>query len=86
MAIKNLFAKSDGTMTPPVMIFTETIERANKVHSLFKSLNISSEVMHAERTQEERERMIEGFKNGQIWVLITTDLLARGLDIPNVTI
>ena len=51
MAIKNLFAKSDGTMTPPVMIFTETIERANKVHSLFKSLNISSEVMHAERTQ-----------------------------------
>ena len=50
MAIKNLLAKSDGTMTPPVMIFTETIERANMVHSLFKSLNISSEVMHAERT------------------------------------
>lgn len=84
MAIQNLFAKSDGTMTPPVMIFTETIERANKVHSLFKSLNISSEVMHAERTQEERDSIIEGFKSGRIWVLVTTDLLARGLDIPNV--
>ena len=34
--------------------------------------------------KEERDSIIEGFKSGRIWVLVTTDLLARGLDIPNV--
>jgi superfamily II DNA/RNA helicase len=45
---------------------------------VFDGLNV--EVMHAERSPAQREEIIKRFRSGQIWVLICTDLLSRGLD------
>lgn len=42
---------------------------------------ISAEVFHGDKGQSERSRVLDGFKSGEIDVLIATDIAARGLDI-----
>ena len=39
---------------------------------------INVDVMHAERSAAQREEVIRRFRAGEIWVLICTDLMARG--------
>ncbi|KAJ1383254.1 P-loop containing nucleoside triphosphate hydrolase protein, partial [Ochromonadaceae sp. CCMP2298] len=45
---------------------------------------LNVEVMHAERSPAQREEIVKRFRSGQIWVLICTDLLSRGLDFKGV--
>ena len=50
---------------------------------LFQELvyeNINVDVMHAERTSQQRKDIVRGFREGKIWVLICTDLMGRGID------
>lgn len=49
--------------------------------------NLSSvAVVHSDNSQEERKRLVQQFQRGERRVLITTDLLARGLDVPGVSV
>ena len=41
--------------------------------------------IHGDRTQREREKALEMFRNGRCPILVATAVAARGLDIPNVT-
>merc|ERR1719277_1944429 len=41
--------------------------------------------MHGARKQEQREATLKAFRNGQINALVTTDVLGRGVDIPDVS-
>jgi len=41
--------------------------------------------IHGDRTQRERERALEFFRNGRCPIMVATAVAARGLDIPNVT-
>ncbi|KAI9303451.1 P-loop containing nucleoside triphosphate hydrolase protein [Cunninghamella echinulata] len=71
---------------PPVLIFVQSIERAKE---LFKELvfdGINVEVIHADRTKAQREQIIDQFRLGKIWVLIATELMARGLDFKGVNL
>lgn len=56
-------------------------------HPTISLANLSSvAVVHSENSQEERKRLVQYFQRGERRVLITTDLLARGLDVPGVSI
>lgn len=82
IAVRQLI--QEGRFTPPILIFLQNVERAKE---LFRELvydGISVEVMHAERTQAQREDIIQRFRVGDIWVLICTDLMARGIDFVGV--
>lgn len=76
----------EGEFRPPVIIFLESIERAKALYHelLYDSLNV--DVIHAERTQIQREKIIESFKKGDLWCLICTDVLARGVDFKGVNL
>jgi ATP-dependent RNA helicase DDX52/ROK1 len=81
LAIRQLFQQG---LKPPALIFMQNKERAKE---LFKELiydGVNVDVMHAERTQAQREDIITKFRNGNIWVLICTDLMARGIDFKGV--
>lgn len=81
MAIRQMLTKG---IKPPVIIFTETIGRAQELfHELVKH-GINVDMIHSSRSQTERERVIAQFRSGRIWFLITTELLARGLDFANI--
>jgi len=47
---------------------------------------ISMTYMHGEMTQDERNKIMSEFRNGKFRILITTDLLARGIDVQQVSL
>lgn len=52
--------------------------------SLALTSSIASEALHGDISQHQRERTLNGFRNGKFTVLVATDVASRGLDIPNV--
>ncbi|WEJ96051.1 RNA-dependent ATPase rok1 [Yamadazyma tenuis] len=84
LAIRQLI--QDGEFKPSIIIFLQSIIRAKSLFHelLYDKLNV--DVIHAERTPKQREEVIKRFKNGDIWVLITTDVLARGVDFKGVNL
>ena len=45
-----------------------------------------AEVLHGDISQAQRERTLEGIKNGRFKTLVATDVAARGLDISDVNL
>lgn len=85
LAIRQMIqAGGDEGLPPPVIIFTETIERAQALMNELRPMGIRIDAIHSGRTQTEREAIIKDFRTGKLWFLVTTELLARGLDFPDV--
>ena len=84
LAIRQMIQQ--GEFKPPIIIFyNQSLELKALFHELlYDRLNV--DVIHAERTPKQREEVIKRFKNGDIWVLITTDVLARGVDFKGVNL
>jgi ATP-independent RNA helicase DbpA len=59
----------------------ESVERCSK---LLSDKGIYNEFYHGAMEQQERDSALCKFRNGSTDVLVTTDLAARGLDIPNI--
>ena len=49
-------------------------------------VDIKSTSIHGDKTQEERSQIIQQFRQGDIQILIATDITARGIDIPDIEI
>ncbi|XP_010551750.1 PREDICTED: DEAD-box ATP-dependent RNA helicase 3, chloroplastic-like [Tarenaya hassleriana] len=73
-----VYAKGGKTI-----VFTQTKKDADEV-SLALSNSIASEALHGDISQHQRERTLNGFRQGKFTVLVATDVASRGLDIPNV--
>lgn len=75
------------SLRPPFLVFTQNIPRAEALH---KELlyDIPAEaggsariaVLHSNLADSARDAIMTRFRNGEIWVLITTDILSRGVD------
>ncbi|XP_058800275.1 probable ATP-dependent RNA helicase DDX52 [Phymastichus coffea] len=81
--IRNIIQKG---LNPPVLIFVDTKARAEE---LFKELiydGINVDMIHAERTQTQRDNVVRCFREGKIWVLICTEMMARGIDFKDVNL
>ena len=68
-----------------VLIFTRTKHRANKLALFLNKNNISSDAIHGNKSQNARTKAITDFKNRRIKVLVATDIVARGIDIDNIS-
>ncbi len=69
-----------------VMIFTRTKVQADQIYSELSQLNeYKVAVMHSDIGQRDRERALQGFRNGEFEIIVATDLAARGLDVSGVT-
>lgn len=69
------------------LVFTRTKHGANRLSQQLERDGISSSAIHGNKSQGARTRALAEFKNGDIRVLVATDVAARGLDIdqlPNV--
>ncbi|KAI3694994.1 hypothetical protein L1987_77981 [Smallanthus sonchifolius] len=73
-----VYAKGGKTI-----IFTQTKRDADEV-SMSLTSSIASEALHGDISQHQRERTLNGFRQGKFTVLVATDVASRGLDIPNV--
>jgi ATP-dependent RNA helicase RhlE len=67
-----------------ILVFVRTKIRAERVKKALDRANILSETIHSDKEQSNRSRTMAGFINGEIKVLIATDISARGIDVPDV--
>ena len=66
----------------PAIIFCNHREAVERVWELLNQKKIYAVYYHGGMEQDERERALIQFRNGSVRYLVTTDLAARGLDIP----
>ncbi|KAK8651587.1 hypothetical protein V6N13_141185 [Hibiscus sabdariffa] len=66
-----------------IIVFTQTKRDADYV-SIALTNSIASKALHGDISQHQRERTLNGFRQGKFTVLVATDVASRGLDIPNV--
>lgn len=81
LAIRQMVAEG---IKPPVLVFVQSKERAKELYSELAYDGLNIEVMHADRTLAQRENIIKRLRRGEVWILITTDVLARGMDFKGV--
>ena len=67
------------------IVFTRTKHGANRVAKKLDRQGLCVEVIHGNKSQNARNRALESFKSGDAWVLVATDVAARGIDIQDVT-
>lgn len=68
------------------IIFTSTKKGTDELQRLLKREGIKAASIHGDRTQNERNAALQAFKNGEVPVIVATDVLARGIDIKGVSI
>ena len=68
-----------------VLIFTRTKHGADRVVSHLADGGVKATAMHADKSQGERTRALEDFKQGKIRVLVATDIAQRGLDVTGIS-
>lgn len=64
-----------------VMVFTSSVYKADNVADKLRKNRINAAAIHSKKSQGARSDALSMFKSGEIRVLVTTDLLARGIDI-----
>ena len=67
------------------LVFTRTRRRAERLSRTLNKAGITCEAIHGDRTQGQRQQALDGFKSGKIAVLVATDVVARGIDVDNIT-
>ncbi len=68
------------------IIFTSTKKGTDELQRLLKREGMKAASIHGDRTQNERNAALQAFKNGEVPVIVATDVLARGIDIKGVSI
>ncbi|MFS4460666.1 DEAD/DEAH box helicase [Bdellovibrio sp. HCB2-146] len=67
-----------------VIVFTGNQESCEFVFNYLEEYGFSVDMLHGALTQGHRNRVMREFRNGEIRIVVGTDLLARGLDVPQV--
>ena len=68
-----------------VLIFGRTKWGVQRLANELIKRGFKAGAIHGNKNQNQRQRVLEQFKNGEIKVLLATDVASRGLDIPDVT-
>ena len=68
-----------------VIVFTKMRHGADRiVRKLFRG-GIAANAIHSDKTQNQRTRALDGFRRGEVRVLVATDIASRGIDVPEVS-
>ena len=80
--IGSLFQLICSLNSEPALIFCNHREVAERISGLLNKKGVQTGYYHGGMDQDDRERVLIQFRNGSLNFLVTTDLAARGLDIP----
>ena len=64
-----------------VLLFSRTKHGADKIARYLKKQKIKTAAIHGDKAQNQRQKALKQFKDGEIRVLVATDIAARGIDI-----
>ncbi|WP_173509512.1 DEAD/DEAH box helicase [Sinorhizobium psoraleae] len=85
--LKTVILKQTLTANPDglSLIFSRTKHGAEKLMKHLDHVGFKAASIHGNKSQGQRERALKAFRDGEIRVLVATDVAARGIDIPGVT-
>lgn len=66
---------------PQVLVFVRTKQGCGKLARALGHAGIKADSIHGDKSQSERMKALNAFKNGEIQTLVATDVAARGIDI-----
>ncbi|EOD17684.1 hypothetical protein EMIHUDRAFT_55878, partial [Emiliania huxleyi CCMP1516] len=78
------FRKGGGEAATRVIVFCNTKKDVNGIGEHLYNDGFSVDTCSGDRTQRERERVIQSFRDGAVTMVIATDVAARGLDIQGI--
>lgn len=64
------------------LVFTRTKHGANRLAEKLSKRGYATSAIHGNKSQNQRTKALDGFKKGNVRILVATDIAARGLDIP----
>ncbi|MBC7171021.1 MAG: DEAD/DEAH box helicase, partial [Polyangiaceae bacterium] len=67
------------------IVFTRTKHGADRVVKQLAARGIESAAIHGNKSQNNRERALAGFRDGSMRILVATDIAARGIDVSGVS-
>ncbi len=67
-----------------VILFSRTKRGCDRISKRLNGNGLSAQPIHGNRSQNQRTRTLESFRNGDVDILVATDVAARGIDIPGV--
>ncbi len=67
------------------ILFTRSRKMADRLKKILVENDMSAEAMHSDRSQAARQHILGRFKSGETQIIVATDLIARGIDVENVT-
>jgi ATP-dependent RNA helicase RhlE len=68
-----------------VLVFTRTKHGADKLVRGLGKAGIGAEAIHGNKSQGQRERVLAAFRQGEVRILVATDIAARGIDVEGVS-
>jgi ATP-dependent RNA helicase RhlE len=68
-----------------VLVFMRTKYGADRMYKSLQEAGVAAEGIHSGRSQNARQRVLNAFRNGEVRVLIATDVAARGIDVDNIS-
>lgn len=80
--IKDIFKQGD---LKRVIIFSGKKQKVKLINRALQKMNINCGEMHSDLEQAQRDEIMYKFKSGQTDVLVATDIVARGIDIDDIT-
>ncbi len=80
--LKDCLAETPDSLA---LVFARTKHGAEKLMKQLVAHGINAGSIHGNKSQGQRERAIKAFREGDIRVLVATDVAARGIDIPGVS-
>ena len=82
-ALKNLIRERQEER---ILVFSRTKHGADKVVKSLTNVGLNLAAIHGNKSQMQRQMALENFKKGKCFVLVATDIAARGIDVRNVEV
>jgi ATP-dependent RNA helicase DDX23/PRP28 len=70
----------------PIIVFVNIKRNCDAVARDVQKMGFSSVTLHGSKTQDQREAALASLRNGNVEVLVATDLAGRGIDVPDVSL
>ena len=69
-----------------IIVFSSRKQTVKELGSTLKRKGLNAAVIHSDLEQSEREEVLRQFRNRNIEILVATDIIARGIDIPDIDV
>jgi len=67
-----------------IIVFVETKKKVDDITKAIRREGYSAISIHGDKSQPERDYVLNEFRSGKSWILVATDVAARGLDVDDV--